>query len=294
METGSLSRIVTSIRNFREDVRFATRQFRRAPAYAIFTVLILALGIGTVTAMFTISYGVLLKPLPFRADRQLFDVVESTAKGDETFAASYPEITQWQQATTNIADVAFASNYVNILDAPAGAEMISSVAASPNLFTLLGVEPIIGRGFTPNESIFDHPNVVLLSYDIWQRSFAGDSNVLGKTVHIGATQYTVIGVMPRQFRYPLGDIRPEVWLPIERSALTPKPDDPYGSPWHPIVRLRAGVLPQPLPSVEPPRSAGARRRAGASSTRDSGGHRLAHRLQQCGWPASGACCRAPH
>src|SRR5579859_3355555 len=106
MEVGPLGYIVASIGYFREDARFAARQFRRAPAYAIFTTLVLALGIGTVTAMFTISYGVLMKPLPFRADRQLFDVVESTAKGDETFAA-YPEITQLQQATANIADVAF-------------------------------------------------------------------------------------------------------------------------------------------------------------------------------------------
>ena len=182
-----MTRIVTSIGNFLADARFAARQFRRAPAYAIFTVLVLALGIGTVTAMFTISYGVLLKPLPLRADGQLFDVVKSTAKGDETFAAPYSELTQWQQATTNIADVAFASNYVNIIDAPAGAEMISSVAASLNLFTLLGVEPIIGRSFLQNEQITDHPNVVILSYDTWQRSFAGDHEVLGKTVHIGAT-----------------------------------------------------------------------------------------------------------
>ncbi len=243
-----MSRIVASIGNFRGDVRFAARQFRRAPAYAIFTILVLALGIGTVTAMFTISYSVLLKPLPFRADRQLFDVVESTAKGDETFAAPYSEITQWQQATTNVADVAFASNYVNIIDAPAGAEMISSVRASPNLFALLGVEPIIGRGFLPNEAISDHPNVMVLSYDIWQHGFAADRNVLGRTVHVGPTPYTVIGVMPRQFRYPLGDIRAEVWVPIERSALVPKPNDPYGSSWHPIVRLHAGVPPQALES----------------------------------------------
>ena len=219
-------RIVASIGDFREDVRFAARQFRRAPAYAVFTILVLALGIGTVTAMCTISYSVLLKPLPFRADRQLFKVVESSAKGDEDFGVSYPELTQWQQATRDIADVAFASSYVNILDAPAGAEMISSVAASPNLFSLLGVEPIIGRSFLPNEQISDHPNVVLLSYDIWQRSFAGDRNALGKTVHIGATPFTVIGVMPRQFRYPLGDTRAEAWVPVERNALVPKPDDP--------------------------------------------------------------------
>jgi predicted permease len=243
-----MNRIVASIRSFREDVRFAARQFRRAPAYAIFTVLVLALGIGTVMAMFTISYGVLLRPLPFRADRQLFYVAERTTKGDDPFAASYPEITQWQQATTNVADIAFARNFVNIIDAPAGAEIISSVSVSPNLFSLLGVEPIIGRGFLPNETISDHSNVVLLSYDTWQRSFAGDRNVLGKTVHIGATLFSVIGVMPKQFRYPLDDTRAEVWVPIERSALIPKPDDPYGAPWGPIVRLHAGVPPQALES----------------------------------------------
>jgi predicted permease len=243
-----MNRIAASIGNFREDMRFAARQFRRAPAYAIFTVLVLALGIGTVMAMFTISYGVLLRPLPFRADRQLFYVAESTTKGDDPFAASYPEITRWQQATTNVANIAFARNYVNIIDAPAGAEIISSVSVSPNLFTLLGVEPVIGRGFLPNETISDHPNVVLLSYDTWQRSFAGDRNVLGKTVHIGATLFSIIGVMPKQFRYPLDDTRAEVWVPIERSALIPKPDDPYGSPWGPIVRLHAGVPPQALES----------------------------------------------
>jgi len=244
-----LIRIVASIGNFREDLRFAARQFRRAPAYAVFTVLVLALGIGTVTAMFTISYSVLLRPLPFRADRHLFKVVESTAKGDEGFGVSYPEITQWQQATGDLADVGFAWSSVNIINAPAGAEMISSVAASPNLFTLLGVEPVIGRSFLPNEANSDHLNVVLLSYDIWQRSFAGDRNVLGKTVHIGTTLCTIIGVMPKQFRYPLDDIRAEVWVPSERSTLVPRPDDPYGSPWGPIVRLHPGVRPQALESV---------------------------------------------
>ncbi len=93
----------------------------------------------------------------------------------------------------------------------------------PTCFSLLGVEPIIGRSFIPNETISDHPNVVLLSYDTWQRSFGGDRNVLGKTVHIGATLFTVIGVMPKQFRYPLDDTRAEVWVPVERSALVPKP-----------------------------------------------------------------------
>ena len=227
-----------------EDARYGVRQFRRAPGYAVFTVLVLALGIGTVTAMFTISYGVLLKPLPFHADRQLFEAVELDTKGVEDFDASYPEITQWQQATKNSADVGFAWGAPNILDAPDGAELVSAVAASPNLFSILGVQPMTGRGFSASEQISDHPDVVLLSYSIWERSFAGDRNVLGKTVHIGGVQYTIIGIMPKGFEYPVHEDRAEVWVPLERSTLTPAENDPYGPPFTPLVRLHAGIRPE--------------------------------------------------
>jgi len=226
---------------FWEDVRFSTRQFRRAPGYAVFTVLVLTLGIGTVSAMFNISYGVLLKPLPFRADRQLFEMVERDTKGEEDFGASYVEITQWRQATKDSADVGFAWGGVNILDAPTGAELVSEVAASPNLFSILGVQPMMGRGFSASEQISDHPDVVVLSYTMWQRSFGGDRNVLGKTVHIGGVQHTIIGIMPKGFEYPVYDGRAEVWVPLERSTLTPAGNDPYGPPFTPLVRLHARV-----------------------------------------------------
>lgn len=228
-----------------EDVRFGVRQFRRAPAYAVFAVLVLALGIGTVTAMFTISYGVLLKPLPFRADRQLFEVLEKTAKEEDEFGASYVEITQWQQAMHDSADVAFARGGVNILDAPTGAELVSEVATSPNLFSLLGVQPMMGRSFLPGEQISDHPDTVVLSYSMWQRSFGGDRNVLGKTVHIGGVQHTIIGIMPKRFEYPVYEDRAEVWVPLERSTLTPSANDPYGAAYFtPLVRPHAGVRPE--------------------------------------------------
>jgi putative ABC transport system permease protein len=236
---------LANLRNLSEDARFALRQFRRAPAYAIFTTLVLALGIGTVTAMFTISYGVLLKPLPFRADRQLFAAREQTAKGDEDFTVSYAEITQWQLATKDSADVAFAWGNVSILDAPTGAELVSAVGTSPNLFPLLGVEPMMGRAFLPGEQISDHPDVAILSYDVWQRSFGGDRNVLGKAVHISGALYTVVGVMPSRFHFPVYDDRVEVWVPLDRTALaTTNHRDVYGAPLAPIVRLHAGVRPQ--------------------------------------------------
>jgi predicted permease len=219
--------------NFGEDVRFGARQVRRVPGYALFTVMVLALGIGTVTAMFTISYGVLLKPLPFRADRQLFQAVD--------FTTSYAEITQWQQATKDTADVAFAWGGPSILDGPAGAELISEVPSSPNLFSLLGVAPMMGRSFSPSEQISDHPNVVVLSYATWQSSFGGDRNVLGKTVHIGGVLHTIIGVMPKHFMFPVYEERAEVWVPLDRSTLVTSSKDPYGGPFTPIVRLHGGV-----------------------------------------------------
>jgi predicted permease len=230
--------------NFVEDMRFSMRQFRRAPGYAVFTILVLALGIGTVTAMFTISYGVLLKPLPFRADRQLFEAAQRDAKGEEDFGASYAEITQWQQATKGSADVGFAWGGPNILDAPTGAELVSEVAISPNLFSLLGVQPMMGRGFAPGEQISDHPDTVVLSYSMWQRSFGGDRGVLGKVVHIGGIQHTIIGIMPKGFEYPVYADRAEVWVPLERRTLTPVPNDPYGPPFTPLVRLHSGVRPE--------------------------------------------------
>lgn len=236
-----MGRLVAWGRMFGQDVRFGARQFHRAPGYAVFTVLVLALGIGTVTAMFTVSYGVLLKPLPFRADRQLYEATMQNAKGDDYFSASYPEIMQWQQATQDSADVGFAWGNVNILDAPAGAELVSEVASSPNLFSILDVKPVMGRGFWTSEQISDHPDVVVLSYAAWQRSFGGAGNVLGKSVHIGGVEHTIIGIMPKGFEYPVDENRVEVWVPLERSTLAPSTNDVYGSPFAPLVRLHEGA-----------------------------------------------------
>ena len=234
-----------SMRGFWEDVRFGLRQFQRAPGFAIFTVLELSLGIGAVTAMFAISYGVLMKPLPFRADRQLFEIAERDAKGNENFdALTFAEIGEWQEATKGSAEVAFSSGGLNLLDAPSGAELISAVAISPNLFSVLGVHPMIGRGFTPIEDLSDHPDVVILSYGTWQRSFGGDKDVLGKSVHIDGVLYTIVGVMPKRFEFPMNERRPETWVPLDRSTLSESSDGFYGAYFEPVLRLNAGVRPE--------------------------------------------------
>lgn len=239
-----MNRLRVLIRGFREDARFGVRQFKRAPGFAVFTVLVLALGIGVVTAMFTISYGVLVKPLPFRADGQLFDILERSAKGSDDYAPTYAEIRQWQEATKGSAEVGFSRGGVDILDAPAGAELVSGVVISPNLFSLLGVHPILGRGFSPDEETSDHPDVAVLDYGTWQRDFGGDQHVLGKTVHIDGVLHTVIGVMPKRFKFPVDWPRPEVWVPVDRSMLTELGNGFYGAYFSPILRLNLGIHPE--------------------------------------------------
>ena len=228
-----------SLLNFAEDVRFSLRQFRRAPGYAAFTMLVLALGIGTVTVMFTISYAVFLKPLPFKTDRSLFQPMEKTSSGIDYVTLSYKEIRAWQQATQATADIAFTRGGLNIADGPAGAVLITEVDASQNLFPMLGVRPMIGRGFLPEEQEGRGTGVVILSYALWQQNFSGDKDALGKTLHIGGVPRTVIGVMPPQIMFPLWEDRPEVWVPIDHSEFaTSSNDAQYLAPF---VSVRPGA-----------------------------------------------------
>jgi predicted permease len=226
-----------------QDARFAVRHFRGAPSYAIFTILVLALGIGTVTAMFTIAYAVLWKPFPFQADRGLFQPIDRTNKDDGSLSISSDEMRQWQLATKNTADVAFNGGGLNVAEGPGGAVLITEVEASPNLFSVLGTQPTLGRTFHQEEQATDHSDVAVISDAIWRETFGADRAVIGKTLHIGPNVYSVIGVMPPHFEYPLYDDRPEVWVPLDRSELAAANIDSYAF-FAPLVRVHSGVSPQ--------------------------------------------------
>jgi predicted permease len=241
-----LSQSIAWTRTFQQDARFAIRQIWRAPAYATFTVLVLALGIGTVTAMFTMVYAVLFRPLPFKADRSLYRPIEKTKTGRDTQSLSYAEISEWRRATEGTAEIAFNGGGLNIADGPSGAVLITEVEASQNLFPLLGAKPMMGRAFTPKELEAGASDVAILSYALWQQEFSGSRDALGKIVRIGGVPRTVIGVMPPQFMYPMWDTRPEAWVPVDRSELTAANSDSY-SYFSPVVRVKPGV---PVQAVE--------------------------------------------
>lgn len=228
------------------DLRYAARQFRRAPGYVIFAALVLALGIGTATAMFTVYYAVLLKPLPFAADRTLFQPVSRDSQGEDDISFPYDEVQAWRQSTEGLADVAFSHDGLNIADGPAGAVLISEVDISSNLLSVLGVQPAIGRAFNPDEQHSANPDVALLSDSLWRQQFAGDPHVVGRTLHIGPTAYTVVGVMPPHFRYPVFEDRPEAWVPIAPAATAHGTKDLYEY-FSPVLRIHTGT---PLDAVK--------------------------------------------
>ena len=225
------------------DIKFALRQLRKSPGFTATVIATLALGIGTATAMFAIVYAVLLEPLPFRHSKQLYQPVGIDAKPGELFGMPYADIQQWREATRNTAEIAFSGGSLSILDTPEGAELILDVESSSNLLSVLGVQPILGRSFLAHEEENGDSHVVLLSYALWRRAFSADRNILGRTVHLNGATYTVIGVMPPQFLFPVYENRAEVWTPLKQSKLLRENvHDSYGF-YDPVLRIKPDSLP---------------------------------------------------
>jgi predicted permease len=222
------------------DLRYAIRQLRKSPGFAATAILTLALGIGVATTMFAIVDGVLLRPLTFPRAQQLYTPVGIDAKGEEEYGVKYAEIKQWQEATRNSADIAFERGDPDILDTPSGAQLIYKETISANLLRTLGVQPMLGRGFLPQEYEDSQSHVALLSYVTWRELFASNPKILGQTVRIGGARYTVIGIMPPHFEYPLWGNKIEVWTPVARSVLL---DEQEYLDHMPILRLKPGVKP---------------------------------------------------
>ncbi len=189
-----------------QDIRYALRQLRKSPGFAVTVIATLALGIGVATAMFAIVDGVLLRPLPFLHGQRLYTAFGIGAK-EEEYGMKYAEIKQWQEATRNSAEIAFERGDADILETPSGAQLIFKETISANLLRTLGVQPMLGRGFLPQEQEDGQSHVALLSYLTWRELFASNPKILGQTVRIGGELYTVIGIMPPHFEYPCGETR---------------------------------------------------------------------------------------
>ena len=218
-----------------QDLRQAVRQFRLSPGFAALAVITLALAIGANTAMFTVAEDVLLRPLPYGDAGRLIDI--NAAKGGSqatsTSWLNYRDIRD--QTTHTLAQVAVYSEDVGVVQGNAGGSSTSASSGSgdvstsvvtpnvsPNLFSMLGIPPLLGRTFSREEGEANGPKVVLLSEELWRSFFHSDPTIIGRTIRVNAQPRTVVGVMPAKFRFPdsLGpDVRKGVWLPLQPTAL---------------------------------------------------------------------------
>lgn len=202
-----------------QELGYATRQLRKAPGFAVLAVLTLALGIGANTAMFTVIESVLLRPLPYQHSDRLVYVGSPEGEGFQaTSWVTYRDVREQAQMLENVALV---SEDVGVVQGKEGSVSVVTPGVTPNVFKLLGVQPLLGRTFTEDEGQPGGPQAVLLSEGLWRQAFNADREIANKTIRVNGKPRTVVGVMPAGFRFPesMGqDLYKGLWLPIQATT----------------------------------------------------------------------------
>jgi putative ABC transport system permease protein len=203
---------------FLQDLRYALRALRATPGFTVAAALTLALGIGANTAIFSVVHAVLLRPLGYAEPQQLVALRGLVAiRGVTEVTSSSPEYVNYRDDVPSIEDAA-AIWPININFTGTGSpERLQASVVSSNYTDVLGVKPMLGRSFTPEDDGGRIGYVALISWDLWQRRFGGDSAVIGKVARLDDDPLTIIGVMPKGFRHPMerGVSPMEVWAPID-------------------------------------------------------------------------------
>ena len=220
---------------FINDLRYAMRQLRKSPGFAITAILTLALGIGISAAMFAVVDGVLLRPLPVPHSSSLAALGEAGNNGAAS-PSSLPNVRDWRAQSKSFQDIAwYTMKFFNMKKADGTEQFSFNIQASPNFFDMLQARPLMGRTFLPRDK---NGNVVVLSHSAWKNNFHGDPNIVGKTVQLGTELDTVIGVMRPQMYIPINDSGPTVWTILPHTPDMEERDNGF---LFSIGRLRSGV-----------------------------------------------------
>jgi predicted permease len=197
------------------DLRYAVRTLRHNPGFAILTVLTTALGIGATTAVFSTVDSIVFRPLPFPEPDRLVSVWSANPRmGDEPFTSSPPDFQELAAAQTGTVQ-SLAAFYTAALTLAVGDDepvRVNGARVSPAFFATLGARPGLGRGFLPSEGDHGSHRVLVISDGLWTRAFERDAEVVGKTVTLDREPFTVVGVMPPDFRFP--ERRTDAWVPL--------------------------------------------------------------------------------
>jgi putative ABC transport system permease protein len=195
------------------DLRYAVRQLIRSPGFTAIAVLTLGLGIGANSAIFSVVNAVLLRPLPFQEPSRLVRVAEARPDGT-TNVVSYPNFRDWQKSGGVFQSLAIYRTQALNLTGADEAERVTGALVSADFFRVLGLTPVYGRYFTDGEDVRGADEVAVLSRDLWQRRFAGDREVVGRTLTVDGRSLTVIGIATADFHFPDGV---DLWIPVSHD-----------------------------------------------------------------------------
>jgi predicted permease len=235
------------MRNLLQDVRYALRHLRRSPGFTLAAVLTLAIGIGATTAVFSIVEGVLLRPLPFPGQSRLValaDVVEGVDYGDDLPGVTAPGTRVYMRATSAFSSLGSYQPSTYELSGIGDPMQIGAARLSASMFPVLAVPPLMGRVFTQREDDLTVP-VTVLSYQMWRSRFHSERNVVGRKILLDRKPYEIIGVMPRDFEFPLvpGQLnRSELWVPMSLTQGELQKGQ-GGWAFYMVGRLKPGVTP---------------------------------------------------
>jgi putative ABC transport system permease protein len=203
-----------------QDTRYALRQLRKSPGFTLVAVLTLALGIGANTTIFSVLNATLLKPLSFPDPDRLVLVWQTFGKGPDNYSiVSAPNFWDFEQRNHVFEGMAlFDSGGRGYNLSASGSsrepEQVSGLRVSANFFSVLGVQPFLGRTFLPEEEIRGKDHEVILSYGLWQRRYGQDRALVGKTIKVDGEDVTVVGVMPREFHWEFESGHRQLWVPV--------------------------------------------------------------------------------
>ncbi len=204
-----------------QDITYGLRGLRRAPGFAAVAVLTLALGIGANTAIFSIIYAVLLRPLPYQNPGQLVRLYETeAAPGNYPFTG--PDFLDWKTQNHSFQDMTLISwSHSMNLSGQGEPDHVMGVPTESNFFSLLGARPLLGRTWAQGEDESGHDHALVLGYGLWQSHFGGDSKIVGRDVELNGEKYSVIGVMPAGFHFPP---EAQLWVPqdMDSKSLGPR------------------------------------------------------------------------
>jgi len=251
LELGGMEQVKEKVRSartgasfemFLQDIRFGLRMVRKSPGFTTVAVLTLALGIGSASAVFTVLYDAILKPLPYRDSSELVYVHnEFRRAGLARTGVSGPDFADLTRQHEIFSETG--GYYFNdfTMTGTGYAQHVDAVNASASIFPMLGLKPVLGRTFTKEEDIAGS-KVVMLSHDLWRGVFGSDPNVVGRGIGLDGTMYRIIGVMPADFNFPFPAT--QIWVPLSlppsRYAASER-----GRDWLQMVaRVAPGLTPQ--------------------------------------------------